>query len=271
LLALTFTASNQLPQGALKIYKEFEGLNESQQREFADSPRLIDLMRVLFSIVANVKGDRDMTYHALALINGIIEDKRSRIKVLTTLQGSNNKDKALDCIGILNSFLIVSHENDQEFHRDLAAHVNAMLIEAYEFKKCAHAARNFMLYLFDQKDIFVENYSQHKKKPAFLSKIAFTTALMYMVKTNELARDFCDRQGFFLMKCLLEDCTKISQIAYNVTCTLWILSFHPFAIKGFTDYQLGIIEGVTKILDYFNKEKIVRIVLMLFDVSADVN
>lgn len=222
-------------------------------------------MRVLFSIVANVKGDRDMTYHALALINGIIEDKRSRIKVLTTLQGSNNKDKALDCIGILNSFLIVSHENDQEFHRDLAAHVNAMLIEAYEFKKCAHAARNFMLYLFDQKDIFVENYSQHKKKPAFLSKIAFTTALMYMVKTNELARDFCDRQGFFLMKCLLEDCTKISQIAYNVTCTLWILSFHPFAIKGFTDYQLGIIEGVTKILDYFNKEKIVRIVLMLFD------
>ena len=40
---------------------------------------------------------------------------------------------------------------------------------------------------------------------------------------------------------------------------------------SFTDYQLGIIEGVTKVMDYFNKEKIVRIVLMLFDVSADVN
>ena len=94
---------------------------------------------------------------------------------------------------------------------------------------------------------------------------------MYMVKTNELARDFCDRQGFQLMRTLLiEDCTKQSQIAYNVCCALWVLSFHSFAIKGFTDFQLGIVENVTKILDYFNKEKIVRIILMLFDVSADV-
>ena len=33
------------------------------------------------------------------------------------------------------------------------------------------------------------------------------------------------------------------------------------------DYTLNIIELVSKVLDYFNKEKIVRIVCMFFDVS----
>jgi hypothetical protein len=42
-------------------------------------------------------------------------------------------------------------------------------------------------------------------------------------------------------------------------------------MKGFTDYSLNIIEDVSKILDYFNKEKIVRIILMLFDVSIVCN
>jgi hypothetical protein len=62
--------------------------------------------------VANVKGDAQMTYHALALINGIIEDKRTRIKYLVSIQSSANQQRQLDLIGILNSFLIQSHEVD---------------------------------------------------------------------------------------------------------------------------------------------------------------
>jgi len=34
---------------------------------------------------------------------------------------------------------------------------------------------------------------------------------------------------------------------------------------GFEDYRLALIEKVAKILDYFNKEKIVRAILLLFD------
>ena len=47
--------------------------------------------------------------------------------------------------------------------------------------------------------------------------------------------------------------------------TLWILSFHEFTLKNFEDYSLGIIEKTVKILDFFNKEKVVRIVLLLLD------
>lgn len=49
--------------------------------------------------------------------------------------------------------------------------------------------------------------------------------------------------------------------------TLWILSYHEFALAPLGDYTLNIIELVSKVLDYFNKEKIVRIVCMFFDVS----
>ena len=36
-------------------------------------------------------------------------------------------------------------------------------------------------------------------------------------------------------------------------------------MRGFEDYRLALMEKVAKILDFFNKEKIVRIILMLFD------
>lgn len=55
-------------------------------------------------------------------------------------------------------------------------------------------------------------------------------------------------------------------MAYNVIATLWILSYHEFSYEHFGDFGLNVIELVSKVLDYFNKEKIVRIVCMLFDV-----
>jgi len=36
-------------------------------------------------------------------------------------------------------------------------------------------------------------------------------------------------------------------------------------MTGFEDYRFNIIEKVARILDYFNKEKIVRIILLLLD------
>ena len=87
-----------------------------------------------------------------------------------------------------------------------------------------------------------------------------------MLKTNELAREFELRNGFDIFAKLLEtDCVDDHQVAYNVVCSLWILSFHPFALKRFEDYDLNIVERVVKVLDYFNKEKIVRVVLLLLD------
>jgi len=48
---------------------------------------------------------------------------------------------------------------------------------------------------------------------------------------------------------------------------MWVLSYHDFSYSYFSDYELNLIESVAKVLDYYNKEKIVRIVCMLFDVS----
>jgi hypothetical protein len=61
---------------------------------------------------------------------------------------------------------------------------------------------------------------------------------MYLLKTNELAREFVDHNGFQLFAKLLdEECLQDYQIAYNVSCALWIISYHDFAAKGFEDVR----------------------------------
>jgi len=99
-----------------------------------------------------------------------------------------------------------------------------------------------------------------------LSVNAYTFAIMTLMKTNELARLFEGSQNFKMLSNLLEkECLQSSQIAYQVVCTLWILSYHEFTHKYFEDYELALIEKVTKIMDFFSKEKIARIILMLYD------
>lgn len=53
-------------------------------------------------------------------------------------------------------------------------------------------------------------------------------------------------------------------MAYNLITLLWILSYQQELLPHFCDYESNIIETVAKVLDYYNKEKIVRITLMLF-------
>lgn len=129
-----------------------------------------------------------------------------------------------------------------------------MLIEAHEYKNCSNEARQFLNWLLEQ------------KTKLRISIHAYTFSLMYILKSNELAKEFTEQNGFDLLANFLEkECIDDHQIAYNVVCTLWIISYHPFAMRGFEDYRLALMEKVAKILDFFNKEKIVRIILMLFD------
>jgi len=87
-----------------------------------------------------------------------------------------------------------------------------------------------------------------------------------MVKTKQLAREFSNALGFKILNEFLEQpCLENAQIGYNVISILWVLSYNEFSHKFFEDYSTGIIEKVSKILDYFSWEKIVRILLMLYD------
>ena len=125
---------------------------------------------------------------------------------------------------------------------------------AREYKNCELNARQFLTWLMQQKDKLQ------------VSKPAYTFSLLYLLKTNEMAKEFERSGGFEIFARLLDnECTVDHQVAYNVIAALWVVSFHPFALKRFEDYQLEIIEKAVKVLDYFNKEKIVRVVLLLLD------
>ncbi len=250
----SYEASQMLPNGSSAKFKEFMDMSDEQQRTtISDKNKAEEYIRLFFEIVKKVKGDVKLVNYALMLIDGILEDSRARIQYLVNIQRSHKKEKKEDLIGVLNSFLWQNNQSET-LQRDLASHILAMLIEAHEYKNCSIEAKQFMNWLIEQKQNPNVNIN------------AYTFALMYLLKTNELAKEFVDQGGFELFhRYLNNECLKSNQIAYNVIASLWIISYHQFAYKGFEDYRLEIIERVAKVLDYFSKEKIVRIILLLFD------
>lgn len=87
---------------------------------------------------------------------------------------------------------------------------------------------------------------------------------MFIVKINELAEEFYNLHGMRkLIKMLDNECLRDYQLSYNVLTSLWILSFHDYGLADFEDVEQDLIEKSIKVLDFFNKEKVVRMCLML--------
>lgn len=196
----------------------------------------------------------------LALIDGILEDQRSRAEHYSTLMSTHRKFKT-DCIGILMGYLQSSGADSevQRQSREMAANALAIIICHHEYEQCEKPAKDFMNWLMHE----------DAEGRAYVRERCRTACILHLCKINELARIFVEeRRGFNLIATLLKrECTKNDQLAYQVITLCWVLSFNQFALPHFADYSLGVIELVSKVLDFYNKEKIVRVVCRLFDVS----
>jgi hypothetical protein len=115
----------------------------AEQREALNKKEhAINLFKVLFSIVQAVKQDIGLVLWALAMINGILEDRKSNVKHMTFMQKSNNQDNHLNIINIIYNFIIQNNGEKQAL--DLAIIIEAQLIEAVEFKNCSDDAKKFL-------------------------------------------------------------------------------------------------------------------------------
>jgi len=78
--------SNQLPPNSANTVLSFIQMGHEQQREFldnrAEAENVMHLMRTLLQIVSKISSEPELVRWALALINGIIEDRRDRIKFM---------------------------------------------------------------------------------------------------------------------------------------------------------------------------------------------
>lgn len=229
---------------ALSISSQKEALDERQNSE--------DYIKILFEIINKVHGDEKLITFALLYIDGMLEENRNRIENFIAIQNSFKAKRKKDLIGILLNFLI-SNNDPKPYNRNTASRVLSMLIEATGFEYCQNHAIDFMnfIYSFDATRI---------------SANAYTYSIMYLCKINELAKDFVELNGINkLIEMLDKVCLSDYQIAYNVLVTLWVLSYHDFALKYFENPSLDLIEKCLKILDFFNKEKVVRITLLLME------
>jgi hypothetical protein len=60
----------------------------------------------LFKIVENVNQRPELVTFSLALIDGILEDKRSRVRDFTLMEKSNSEAKKVDTINILYNYIM---------------------------------------------------------------------------------------------------------------------------------------------------------------------
>ena len=85
----SYESSNQLPGNSSQTIQNFESLGHEEQREYLDAREnaeaVMTLFRTLLSIVNKVSSDPQLTRWALALLNGIIEDRRDRIRHLAQI------------------------------------------------------------------------------------------------------------------------------------------------------------------------------------------
>ena len=150
------TASKALEAQADHRVSEFVKMSHDAQRQFLDSrenqAESDRLIRILFNIVAKISSDAPLVKWALAMINGILEDDRSRVKQMAKLQKSFNKEIQVDCINILMSYLTQNSATQNRCERDLAAHTLAQLIAYAGIDKNQEAASNFLVYLLSAKD-----------------------------------------------------------------------------------------------------------------------
>lgn len=135
----------------------------------------------------------------------------------------------------------------------MAARILVMLIDATGIDHCYQNAIDFHGWVV-------------KANTEYLSLYGYTFVVMFMVKINKLASEFYDLQGMVtLSEFLTDECLHDYQIAYNVLVALWVLSFQDYARRDFEDMEQDLIEKCLKVLDYFNKEKVVRITLLLLE------
>ena len=89
--------SQMFPQGSTVKFQEFISMTDEQQRlTIADVQITIvnismqkekaeEYIKLFFQIVKKVKGDAKLITYALLLIDGILEEKRSRIQILVNI------------------------------------------------------------------------------------------------------------------------------------------------------------------------------------------
>lgn len=225
--------------------------NHDQQATLDDKSKSEPFLRALFEVIDKIRGHDDITTFALLYVDGLLEDNRERILNLVSIQ-HNIKGNSMDLVHILLQFLI-RNNSDNNNQRDLAARILAFLIEACGYEKHQKEANDLLNWV-------------HQADTKSLSIYAYTHIVMYMVKINELASQFYDLNGMGKLSNFLDnECMQDYQIAYNVLVSLWIMSFHDYARLNFEDRDQDLIEKVIKMLDFYNKEKVVRLVLLIFD------
>jgi hypothetical protein len=181
---------SSIPSDSSTRISTFMEDSEENQRELFDGNTKeqkedrLALLKVLFKIIENVNQRPELVQFALALLDGILEDKRTRVREFTLMEKSNKADKKVDTIGILYNYIVQNNQQGNSNSLDLACHILACCINDQKFSRVQFKAPDFLRLL---KDMFKENK---------ISVHAYSACVVILMKHNELALEFIQIGGF---------------------------------------------------------------------------
>lgn len=126
-----------MPAESTLLITKFLDADDNEQRDILDKPEnkrgAQNVIRVLATFVEKSSADKEFLMYALALLDGILEDKRSRVKHYVSL--IDEFRTPINIIKVMNGFIASRQEPDFCPHRDIAAHIAALVIEAVNFER----------------------------------------------------------------------------------------------------------------------------------------
>lgn len=66
----------------------------------------------MFKIIENVNMNKSLVKFALALLDGILEDKRTRVKEFTAIEKAANPDRHVDTTNTLYNYIVQNQDNN---------------------------------------------------------------------------------------------------------------------------------------------------------------
>lgn len=90
------------------VVAAFLQMNDIEQRDFLDDiakpkEKIFTLIRAFFQIIKDNSSNNELVFYSLVHLDGILEDRRSRVKYYIEIM--NDFKNKLDLCGILISFL----------------------------------------------------------------------------------------------------------------------------------------------------------------------
>eukprot|EP00826_Nyctotherus_ovalis_P011796 TRINITY_DN13072_c0_g1_i26.p3 TRINITY_DN13072_c0_g1~~TRINITY_DN13072_c0_g1_i26.p3 ORF type:complete len:169 (-),score=77.97 TRINITY_DN13072_c0_g1_i26:912-1418(-) len=141
-------------------------------------------IKSICDIIRNIVSDVKLVKYFILLLDGMIEDDKDRLSLLTGLQKGKDKEDIVD----LFMRYFVGASNADQGTKDVVANILAKLLTSKDLKGMEDKMKEFLNYLLS-----MQASDNSAERP--ITSLGFSVALMHLLKVGEIALYFIKSEG----------------------------------------------------------------------------